>query len=387
MTDAPILHVIDGLGLGGAERLLLAYAPRLRALGRDVRVVTLSVRDGNPHAQALQDAGVPVSLVPVAKLRRFDQIAALARHLREARPAVVHAHLEFAPTLSAATRFIHGGAVTATIHTAETYPLLSRTGLRHRLMFTLMNRMTDRLICLSPTNAAFLRRCGVTRTPIEVIANGIDTDEFRPRMPAERKVLRGALGYDEDAFVVLSVAVLRSPKGIDRLVAAFERIWVEAPHARLLVVGDGPERGALEAQTRALGLGGVVRFAGYRTDVAQLMALADLFVLPTLNDAQPTVVMEAMASGAPVIASAVGGLPDMITNGADGVLVPPDDVAALARATLGLIADPARRAALRREGRASVEARFSIDRQVGVLNDLYDQLIAERRVKACLIKA
>jgi glycosyltransferase involved in cell wall biosynthesis len=378
-VDATVIQVIDQLGRGGAERLMRAYVPRLRSLGKDVRVIALNVRDGNTEAAALAEAGVPVEVAPVTKLRHLHEVAGLTRRLRDARPHIVHAHLDFATLLSAATRPIHGAAVIATMHLHETPPPFSRDGLRQRLKHAVMNRFMDSVIVLANAEAEWLREHGVTNTPIEVIPNGIETEKFRLRPAAERMMLRDRLGYAETDFVVLSVAVLRPQKGIDKLIAALAEIRARAPHTRLLVVGEGPEREKLEAQTKALDLSGLVRFAGFRDDIHDLMAAADLFVLPTLDDVQPTVVMEAMACGAPVVASAVGSVPDMITDEADGVLTTPGDVDALAQAISTLITDAPRRERLRKSGRETVEARFSLEKNVAATNALYDRIIAARR--------
>jgi glycosyltransferase involved in cell wall biosynthesis len=367
--------------MGGAERLMRAYLPMLRALGKNVRVIALNERDGNFEAEALRDAGIPVEVVPVTKLRNIGEVLGLARRLRQIRPDIIHAHLDFATLLSAAIRPIHGSAVVATMHLHDSPPSFSRYGMRQRLKHFLMDRFVDCVICLSESEAAWLRANGVPNAPIEIIANGIETERFRVRPPAERAALRERLGFEKDDFVVLSVAVLRPQKGLDRLVAALAAIKAQVPKARLLIVGDGPERERLVSQTAALGLGDAVRFAGFRGDIPDLMAAADLFVLPSLDDVQPTVVMEAMASGAPIVATAVGSVPDMITDGVDGMLTPPGDVPALARAILALATDGPRCEQFGRSGRATVEARFSLDHNVAATSALYDRIIAKRRAK------
>lgn len=379
MEPPHVVHVIDGLGAGGAEQLLCAYAPHLRALGKPVSVLVLSDRNGNPRAHTLREAGIPVRLVPVDKLRRLDQISTFVRALRAERPMLVHAHLEFSSLLSAATRRLHGAPVVATLHTLETPTLANRDGMRRLVMHKALDRCADRVLCLSVAAKTLMRQNGLAHAPIDVIPNGIDIEAFRPAQPATRAAVRRELGLSPDAPVILTVAVLRPAKGIDRLVTALAAVRQHHPDVELLVVGDGPQLAALQRQAAEEGVADCVRFTGFRSDIAAIMGAADVFVLPTLDDAQPTVVMEAMACGVPVIASAVGGIPEMMQDDDAGILVPPNDVVALAEALGALLADPARRQRMSAAARRTAVLRFSLERQAARLNALYDDLIGGAR--------
>ncbi|WP_127901682.1 glycosyltransferase [Solirhodobacter olei] len=375
-----IRHVIDGLGHGGAERLLAATLPRLAAQGFSVDVVSLQDRDGSTMRAPLEAAGIPVRQIEVTKLRNLRQVARFLRAMQADRPALLHAHLEFSTLLGAAAgRLLHLPTVT-TLHTLEAPGLASRRDLRRWLMYRAMALGMDRVLCLTAANASAVRAGGLARAPIEVLPNGVEMALFDAPPATGRTALRAALSIPPGAPLVLTVCVLRPLKGVDRLLKAFSAVLAQLPDAHLLVVGDGPERAALETLARNLGLGPRLRFTGHRADVADLMRAADLFVLPTLFDAQPTVVMEAMAARLPVVASRTGGIPDMVDD-RSGLLVPRDDPAALAAAIAALLADPARARALGEAGRARAEAEFSIDRQISRLGALYDRLIAAREVR------
>jgi glycosyltransferase involved in cell wall biosynthesis len=167
------------------------------------------------------------------------------------------------------------------------------------------------------------------------------------------------------------VANLRAEKGHDTLLAAVPRILARHPGASVTLVGDGPRREALETLARALGVSAAVHFLGECRDVAPVLAGHDLFVLPSRSEAFPNALIEAMATALPVVATSVGGIPEVVRSGENGLLVPPDDPPALADAIVALMDDPARAAALGRAARADVERHYTIDRMVEQFEQLY----------------
>jgi glycosyltransferase involved in cell wall biosynthesis len=204
-----------------------------------------------------------------------------------------------------------------------------------------------------------LEREGVPASRLRLIANGLDAGRFVPGEP--RRTIRH----------IVMVANLRAEKGHDTLLAAAPRILARYPDASFTFVGDGPRREALETLTRALGVTERVRFVGERRDVASILARHDLFVLPSRSEAFPNALIEAMATGLPVVATDVGGIPEVVRSGVNGQLVPPDDIGALADAVLALMDDPAAAAALGRAARAEVERHYTIDRMVERFEQLY----------------
>ena len=374
-----VVHVIDGLGPGGAEQLLTVYAPHLRSLGKNIRIIVLQDKEGNPQSAPLITAGIPVELVAVDKLTNISQIIKLFARLRALQPALIHAHSNFASLLCSLGKLWHCAPVVTTLHTDTLVQptSASRDEFRRWVGQTTTACLADRVIVLSESADKKMRQ-RFPRVATEVIPNGIDVQQFARATGPRRETLRRSLGWAEDEFVVLSVAVLRRPKGIDKLVDAFGQFAPSAPGARLFVVGDGEEREALKARARSLGIEAAVGFMGFRRDVPALMAAADVFVLPTLDDAQPTVILEAMASELPVIASRVGGIPCMIEDGVNGLLTPPGDIDALEVALRRLRRESELLARLGAVARRSVERKFSIDGQAAKINSLYDRLITER---------
>jgi glycosyltransferase involved in cell wall biosynthesis len=216
----------------------------------------------------------------------------------------------------------------------------------------------------------------VGRIPVErmvVLHNGVDVETFKPD-PSLRAPVREELGIPFGSPLLITVAILRSGKGIDDLVSAMPEILDSIPEAMALIVGDGDQRVALERLAGEAGVAERVVFTGSRDDVGVLLAASDVFVLPTHVDLLPTVVAEAMAAGLPVVASDVGGLGDMVEDDVTGILYPAGDIEALTRACVGLLADPRRRDTLGRSGRLVAEEKFDIRNHVEALQRLYLEL-------------
>lgn len=221
---------------------------------------------------------------------------------------------------------------------------------------------------------------GVAPGSIVVIANGVDPAFFA--VPDRARPVR----------TIVTVANLRPEKRHETLLSAAARLVPAHPDLRFKIVGDGPRRQALEEQARALGLDGHVEFLGHRDDVLAVLADADAFVLPSRSEASPNGVIEAMATGLPVVACAVGGLLDLIDNGQTGMLVPADDAPALAASLASLIAHPERASAIGRAARAAIHQRCAFERMVGAFEAVYRSGLgaaapASARVEAADISA
>jgi glycosyltransferase involved in cell wall biosynthesis len=203
----------------------------------------------------------------------------------------------------------------------------------------------------------YQRAAGVKAERIQTCRHGVDTAVFRPD-PAARERLRATLGLEPGALVFAVVALLRPGKGHADLLHALARVRLRAPAVRVLAAGDGVERPRLEALAAGLGVADLVRFLGARSDVPALLAASDAYVHPSLAEALPTSVLEAMAVGLPVVATDVGGVPEIVAHERTGLLVPAGRPDRLADAMLRLT-DPALRVAMGAAGRAWAQAHGS----------------------------
>jgi glycosyltransferase involved in cell wall biosynthesis len=219
---------------------------------------------------------------------------------------------------------------------------------------------------------------GARPDQVTTIYNGIDLSQCSGMdRAAERATARVELGIPQNAPVLTTVAVLRPEKGIDCMLQAMPSILASHPDSFYLIVGDGPHRSELETLAQDPQIRERVIFTGMRRDVPRLMAASDIFVLPSLTEALPTVLVEAMSCQLPIIATRVGGVAEMVEEGASGRVLPPRDVGALSDACNRLLDSPETRRAMGKRGWQIANEKFSIQLQVESLKGLYLQLIAQ----------
>lgn len=378
MTSPPhsgslkVAHLIKGLGRGGAESLLPQTLAR-RGDGFDYTVGYLL-----PWKDALvgevEAAGASVRcLGGRSNLGLLARVPAVARWLREERADVVHAHL---PLAGVVARLAGRAAAVPVVYTEHN--LQKRYHLATRWANRLTWRLQRRVVAVSGEVAESIRHHLGTRVPVTVVRNGIDTEGPAPT-PAEVAALRARWGIAADAPVVGTVAVLRRQKRLDLWLAAARRLRAERPACRFLIVGDGPLRGELEAEAQRLGIAEAVVFAGLQSPVASYVAACDVMMISSEFEGLPLALLEAMAAERAVVATRVGGIPEVVEDGTSGVLVPFGDPDALAAAAGALLVDPERRALLGAAARQRVGAEFGVARMARELESIYRQVAAGGR--------
>ena len=201
---------------------------------------------------------------------------------------------------------------------------------------------------------------------------GVDPQRFRP---GQSHSLRKELGLGKKQKILGTVARLTTQKGHCYLIEAAPRIVEAYPEAHFVFAGDGPLRSELESQTRRVGLEDHVHFLGFRSDVRELMNDFDVFILPSLWEGLPNVVLEVMACGKPVVATSVDGTPEAVVHGQTGLLVPPRDTVALASAVIDILADGRKLKTMGMRGRKRVEETFSLKKQIDAFVNLYEKLV------------
>jgi glycosyltransferase involved in cell wall biosynthesis len=351
-----VLLVIDSLDGGGAERYVVDLAIALRDRGWPVEVACST---GGVRAAALTDAGIPVSVLLGGLVKRRVSGGygrALRRLVRDRRPAVVHAHL-YASAAAAvvATRGL-AVPVVLTEHTEAPW--------RDRAACAISRRVYQRVDHVVAVSSAIRDTLvGTYGVPAGRV------DMLLPATAAPAAAPRRVTGDDAAAQVGV-VGRLVPEKGVDVFLHAVALVTPAVPTARFVVVGEGSLRAALEDRAASLGLTGVVTFTGFRPDAPGLIAGLDVLVVPSRSDGSPLVVCEAMAAGIPVVASRVGGLPDLVAHGESGLLVRPEDPAELARSLVRLLRDPPAAQALGRRGRQLAEGR-SHARLVDRMTEVY----------------
>ncbi|MBX5441180.1 MAG: glycosyltransferase [Solirubrobacteraceae bacterium] len=375
MTDTgrPLrVHVlIDSLNWGGAETLLADFAAGAPAAGLEVSVGYLQDVNGSPSAARLRGAGVEPQLVGVRRLLDAESVLRVRRHLAAVRPDVVHTHLGAADvhgTLAARSLRL---PVVSTIHLVGGEGGDGARGRARDRVMALARRRSRRVIAVSDAaRRAYLDGGWDDPSHVVTVHNGIAVRPLR----ATREQTRAALGVAPGAPLVVLVSVLRAGKGHEVAAEAVGRLRARFPGLRLLVAGDGPDR---DAVARALApLGDAALALGFRDDALELIAAADVLVLPTRMDAFPTALLEAAAVGVPVVATRVGGIPEIVDDGVTGLLVdPPPRADAVAAALGALLADPQRRARMGAAARERFATRFTAESWARRCRAVYDAVL------------
>jgi glycosyltransferase involved in cell wall biosynthesis len=362
--------LIDSLAWGGAEGLLADFASGARTQGLELSVGYL-FKDSSV-APRLRAAGL--GPLPVGAGSLFDPrtVALVKRHLAAIRPDVLHTHLQYSDLLGGLAARMLGIPSVSTLHVLDRSETL-RDRARARLVATARRRFHRRVIAVSDhLREAYLGRRTDRPEHVVTVHNGIAA-----RASGAGASVRTELGLGPDDMTVAVVGVLRAGKGHELAVAAVDEVRRAVPSVRLLIAGDGPARADVERLAAPLGDAAVL--TGHRDDVMALLDAADVLLHPSRADAFPTVLLEALAAGTPIVASAVGGIPEIVKDGETGLLVPPPLTGSAFAARLArLLGDPRLRRSFVERGRERFEAEFTAERWAERLRAVYEQIIATR---------
>jgi len=365
-----VIHVVRALETGGLESLVLQSCARMRsAHGLDASVYALLPGDG--LAQRPEHRDVPCVTVSRNGCQTIVGAAVrLARLFRRERPHVVHVHNFFSHVrAAAAAKWARVPVLVHTKHGAQ-YPTVWGS----RRLAGAAYRLSDVLVAISEdVRQGLMRTYRFAPGKVRLVVNGIDTERFgsvsKELVPGGRRVL-GIEGRP----LIGTVCRLSPEKGVPTLLEAFARLAPSMPDARLLIVGDGAERAACQTRAQELGVGDRTHFLGMRDDVAAIYPLLDIYVQPSYTEGISLTILEACACGLPVIATAVGGNPEIVAEGRSGRLVPPGNAQALANAIQDTWADNGAAFAMGQAARRRVVESFSLERMVSDYVDLYWQV-------------
>jgi glycosyltransferase involved in cell wall biosynthesis len=363
-----IAHLVIGGDVAGGQIVALQLARAARARGD--RVLFLTPQRG-PFTELVEREGIAVYDVDVSRTYRVDGALRLVRLLRRERVDVLHTHTALAANvLSRFAGRLAGTAVVSHLHIANHFRPNRFARTVHRALDNGSARLAARVIAVSESTRDALVAQGYPPRLVEVVPNGIDVDAEAAR---RGDGLRAELGVDGETPLVGEIGRLCDVKGQRELIEAIALV----PGVHAVFVGDDLEQGGayrarLEALARERGAEARTHFLGYRSDAGAVLDQLDALVLPSWIEGMPLVVLEAMAHGKPVIATPVGGTPELVADGVTGLLVPPRDPVRLAAAIRELVSDPERRRALGEAARTRVEVDFSEAAMTRRILEVYD---------------
>ena len=387
MSKLRVARVISRLNVGGPaiHTILLPAGLDPAAFESRLYVGAPGPAEGDmlplARARGVEPIAIPGLGRSIHPGRDLAALGRLARAFRAFRPHIVHTHAAKAGTLGRIAARMAG--VPVTVHTFHGHVLRGyfspAVTAAFRAVERALARRTTRIVALSPGQREDLLAMGIGRPErVGVVPLGLELDAFLDAQ-ARRGVLRGHLRLPPEAKLVGIVARLVPIKDHRTFFAAAARVARADPATHFVVAGDGPLRAGLEAAAGEAGLDGRAHFLGWWDDLPALYADLDVVALTSRNEGTPVCLLEAMAAGVPVVATAVGGVPDVVRHGETGLLAPPGDPAALAAALASLLADPDRRSALGLAGRRAAYPAYDAKTLIARVEALYRELAAGPR--------
>ena len=392
MSEEPIrvLRVIARLNMGGPALHVAYLTAGLAERGYETTLVAGSLARGEDSmAFVAEELGIEVQRIvelhrEISVLRDAVAIVRLARLMRRVRPHILHTHTAKAGAVGRLAALLAGDArPPIVVHTFHGHVLrgyfdpLRTAGFR--LLERWLARTSTALVAVSPQVRDDLVALGVApRERFAVVRLGIELEQRVATARDGRGEHRRVLGVGPDRFAVGWIGRMTGVKRTEDVLRAFRRLRDGGVDACLFMIGDGPDRAAVERRAHELGVMRDTFFLGYQEEVAPFYAAFDAMILPSINEGTPVSAIEALAAGRPVVATRVGGVPDVVRDGEDGFLVDPGDVDALADRLTRLAADPELRERLGASGRARVIPRYSVERLVDDIDLLYRSLLEAR---------
>lgn len=382
-TPIKVLHVITRLIPGGAAEIVLNLCSGLKERGFQVELAgALDPR----MAKTVRKIDIPFHPIPEFKrevnpLYDLWAFLRLFRLIKDGGYQIVHTHTSKAGILGRlAARLAHVPLIVHTPHGSIFHPTFF--GLPKRWSFALIERLAarwaDRLVPYSQSEVRDYLDCRIAPPKkYSVVPAAFDLNRFNPQKVniAEKK---RELGLPEDSFVIGMIARLSPEKGHSAALKAFQKVHKEIPNALLLMVGDGELREEIYQRVTSMGLENRVIMTGYRRDIPEITPILDVSFIPSLWDCSPRSILEAMVCMVPVIATAVGGIPEMITNGETGLLAPSGDTEAMAQCILRLYGDKGLRKRLSARAAEKVQELFGPSQTIERMIQLYRELLAEK---------
>lgn len=383
-SSLKILYLITDLNIGGSEKMLYELVTRIDQTKFSPLVCGL--KSWGYYAEKIKEKGIKVITLNLEQgfwlTKNFQAIFTLVKIIREERVNLVHTFLFRANFLGRIAASLAGVAkVISSIRVMEEEKKY------HLFLERITSFLSDKFIVNSQALKNFIiEKMKTPAKKIEIIYNGIDFSNL-PKVENKNKCQE--LGYREEDILIGTVGRLHKQKGIEFFIKAI-KIITQAPSPctkkwggaspitqslKFLIIGDGPERKNLQSEICDLQLENKVQLFGWRTDVLEIISILDIFVLPSLWEGTPNVILEALAYGKPVVATKVGGVPEIIEDGKNGLLVEPANAKKLAEAIIWMLENPEKAKEMGEKGKKKVENFFPIDKMVKETERIYDKLL------------
>lgn len=365
--------MIDEASIGGGQQHVLALAENIK---KEKYEVAVACERSGYLVDELEKRNIPVLPISISNMLSVRSLLSCVQAIRQFSPAIVHTHGGTAGFYGRIAARIVGGI--RTVHTYHGLHYLhakfSATTFLHRWIDRLLVPMTDSLVCVAQADYDL----GVANKVVQpskgaVIVNGIAVERYNTSALNANSLLEQKT--KSDTFIVGTIGRLHVQKGHTFFLLAAKLILEEYPNTLFHIIGEGALRHELEAQSRELGIAEKVKFLGARTDIPQQLAQMDLFVLSSLWEGLPLVLLEAMATRKPIVATAVNGVSEILEDRKEGILVPPKDPESLAKAILLLRRNPALASAIESAAYAKVSSRFSVQTMTHNTENVYERIL------------
>lgn len=364
MRKIRVLQLVDDLKVGGLEQIIYDIATKLDQ--NKYRVSVWCFGRGGEIADRLKENRVDVKFINIDSYYNILNILKLAILVKKYEPDIIHSHTYFSNTIGRIAGIISRVPVMIS-HVHNVYSNYSK---RNLLIERLLSNYTDKVICCSEAVRNFvLKYEKINMHKTVIIYNGVNHREIQRSQ--DISYLREFLGIYKNVITIICVASLTEKKGHEYLLKAILEIEKEFQKLKFIIVGDGPLKKRLKNLAEELNIQDLVIFTGIRNDIPNLLKIADIFVLPSLTEGLPLAAIEAMSVGLPVVATAVGGVPEIIKDGITGYLVPPKNPKALGNTILNLIKDKKNMEKVGLNGKKVIIENFTTEKMINKLEKLY----------------
>lgn len=377
MDKASILFVIDGLEFGGGERTFLQL---INGLPQNQYRIHVATSPGEIFFELL--AKKDIKLIPLNLERRANPktLFRLVKIIRENRIDIIHsqgARTDFYTRIAARILKPKVRAVNTIAMPVEGYDVHPLKKIIYTVFDRSSERYVDCFISISDSvKDALINKHKIPKHKIARVYNGIELNEYNSSDFEKTSMnIRKEYNLDKGEFLIGAIGRLVWQKGFEYLIEAAPRILKQMPQARFLIVGDGPLKKSLTEKSRELGAGDQVVFSGFRSDIKEILASVDILVMPSLLEGFPMVTLEGMAMAKPIIASDIDGIREQIDHNENGILVPPKEPDALAKAIIFLLKDRERARELGLSAQKKAEEKFSVEKMISETERVYKEIL------------